>query len=162
MYLPFHVVRFVLIKYLMLKSVGKNCFFCIGVKFTERRKTIVIGNNCVVNTNVLLDGRGGQITIGNNVDIAQDVQIWTLDHDPDDDYHRLRGASVTIEDNVWICTRSIILPGVTIGRGAIVACNSVVTKNVPPMAKVGGIPAKVIGQRTSKMLNQINYHPWFT
>ena len=65
-----------------------------------------------------MDGRGGNLTIGNNVDIAREVNIWTMEHDVHDDLHGLKCGEVTIEDHVWIASRVTILPGVTIGQGA--------------------------------------------
>ncbi len=61
-----------------------------------------------------------------------------------------KGAPVEIGEYAWICSRSIILPGIKIGKGAVVASGSIVTKDVPPYAIVGGIPAKIIGQREIK------------
>ncbi|WP_198952521.1 acyltransferase [Mucilaginibacter sp. MD40] len=122
---------------------------------------VSIGNNTIINQKVLLDGRGGKLVIGNNVDIAQETNIWTLEHDVHDDYHVSKGADVIIEDYVWIASRVTILPGVTIGRGAVVASNSVVTKNVEPLTIVGGVPAKLIGQRKSNLLYKLNYRPLF-
>lgn len=141
-----------------LGKLGQNSNF---LRFVELRSAgrIFIGNNTVINQRVLLDGRGGQIKIGNNVDIAQDTKIWTLEHDPHDDYHRTKGGSVIIEDYVWIASGVTILPNVTVGRGAVIATNSVVTRDVPSMAIVGGIPAKNIGQRKSKLLYNLNYSP---
>ena len=55
-----------------------------------------------------------------------------------------------IGDFAWICSRSIILPGIKIGKGAVVASNAVVTKDVPPFAVVGGVPARIIGHREEK------------
>ena len=132
----------------------------MGVEF-RKAKNITIGYNSVINKKVLLDGRGGQLIIGNNVDIAQETNIWTLEHDVHDDYHTDKGGKVTIEDYVWIASRVTILPGVKIGRGAVIAANSVVTKDVRAMAIVGGIPAKIIGERKSKLKYTLNYHPWF-
>ena len=115
----------------------------------------------MVNHNVLLDGRGGLLTLANNVDVAQEVVIWTLGHDVHDDFHRDIVAPVTIENYVWIGHRAIIMPGVTLGRGAVVAAGAVVTKSVPAMSIVAGVPAKVIGQRQSA-LSYIKFHrPWF-
>ena len=113
----------------------------MGLEFRSA-KNISIGNNCVVNKNVLLDGRGGQLIIGNNVDIAQETNIWTLEHDVHSDFHTSFGEDVVIEDYVWIASRCTILPGVRIGKGAVIASNSVVTKDVEPMSIVGGVPAK--------------------
>ncbi len=159
MYVPFHWLRKLIIKS-QFKSVGKQTNFLIGIEY-RKPKNISIGNNSVVNKRVLLDGRGGQLIIGNNVDIAQETNIWTLEHDVHDDFHTDTGADVIIEDYVWIASRVTILPGVKIGKGAVVAANSVVTKDVLPMAIVGGIPAKVLGTRKSKLKYQLNYQPWF-
>ena len=159
MYIPSHGFRKIIIKS-QLKSVGKHTNFLMGLEF-RKPQNISIGNNSVVNKRVLLDGRGGRLIIGNNVDIAQETNIWTLEHDVHDDYHTDTGADVMIEDYVWIASRVTILPGVTIGRGAVVASNAVVTKDVPAMAIVGGIPAKVIGKRKSKLKYTLNYQPIF-
>lgn len=82
------------------------------------------------------------IEIGNNCAISNNVVIM------DSDQHYLNGqkktAPVIIKDNVWICTNAIILCGVTIGEGSVIAAGSVVTKDVPPHTLVAGVPAKVI------------------
>ena len=159
MYIPFHAIRNFFIRQ-TLKSVGKNSSFMMGVEF-RHGENIIIGNNCVVNKKVLLDGRGGKLTIGNNVDIAQETNIWTLEHDVNSDNHSDTGADVVIEDYVWLASRVTVLPGVRIGKGAVVASNSVVTKNVPPMAIVAGIPAKIIGERKSGLKYNLKHAPWF-
>ena len=159
MQVPFYAIRLFFIKKTVAR-VGRGCFFAMGVE-TRRGKNIAIGNHCIINKNVLLDGRGGTLTLGDNVDIAQEVNIWTLSHDPHDDFHTTRGANVRIEDFVWIASRATILPGVRLGRGAVVAAGSIVTKDVPPMSIVAGVPAKVIGQRTSQLSYTLDYRPWF-
>ena len=83
------------------------------------------------------------ITIGKKVAIGDEAVIR------DYDGHEIEGqkdasAPVTIGDHVWIGERATILKGVTIGDGAVVACNAVVTKDVPPNCLVAGVPAKVI------------------
>ena len=90
-----------------------------------------------------------QITIGNNVIIAKDVVIMDSDaHEiAYDGYQMSKG--VCIEDNVWIGTRAMILKGVTIGEGAIIAAGAVVTRNVPPHCMAAGVPAKVIRTNVS-------------
>jgi acetyltransferase-like isoleucine patch superfamily enzyme len=158
-YLPFYGFRKLFIKQ-MLGNLGKSSHILMGLEL-RKPKNIFIGDHVIINRKVLLDGRGGKLIIGNNVDIAQETNIWTLEHDVHDDFHKDKGADVIIEDYVWIASRCTILPGVTIGRGAVVATNAVVTKDVPPMAIVGGIPARVIGERKSKLQYNLTFSPWF-
>jgi maltose O-acetyltransferase len=144
--------------------IGKSSNVCMGIKIlkSERNKSqIQIGNNCIINPDCLLDGRVGKIIIKDNVDIARGTWIFTLEHDPHSDYHETVSGDVIIEDHVWIASRVTILPGVTIGRGCVVAAGAVVTKDMPEMSIVGGIPAKIIGKRNSKLLYNINYFPPF-
>lgn len=111
---------------------------------------LVIGNGCSIGPKVLLDARKG-LKIGKSVTIAYDAIIWTLHHDMNASDFRTIGANTTIDDYAWICSRSIILPGVHIGEGAVVASGAVVTKDVPPYTVVGGIPAKKIGERNQNL-----------
>jgi len=160
MYIPFHAFRIFFIRK-TINSLGKNSSFLMGVEF-RKGKNISIGNNSIINKRVLLDGRGGKLIIGDNVDIGQETNIWTLEHDVHDENHKDIGAGVKIEDHVWIASRVTVLPGVTIGRGAVIASGAVVTKDVPSMAIVGGVPAKVIGMRDIKLnYTLMNYRPWF-
>lgn len=159
MYVPFYSVRHFFIR-LTVKKLGNKTSFLRGVEF-RNGGNISIGSNCVVNSRVLLDGRGGELKIGDNVDIAQETNIWTLEHDVNNDYHASIGGDVTIEDFVWIASRVTILPGVTIHRGAVVAANSVVTRDVPAMSIVAGIPARKIGERKSQLKYTLYYAPWF-
>ncbi len=107
---------------------------------------LVIEQGASIGPKVLLDARKG-LQIGKSVVIAYEAIIWTLHHDYNDVNFKCIGAPVEIGDYAWICSRSIILPGVKIGEGAVVASGAVVTKDVPPYTIVGGVPAKVIGQR---------------
>lgn len=159
MYIPFYSIRNFFIRR-TIKFYGKGTSFHMGVEFRNGRN-IVLGKNCVCNKKVLLDGRGGDIIIGDNVDIAQETNIWTLAHDVNSDYHGNKGGNVIIEDFVWVASRVTILPGVTIGRGAVIASNSVVTKDVPPMEIYAGVPAKKIGIRKSNLKYTLNHAPWF-
>ncbi|OYZ00888.1 MAG: acetyltransferase [Sphingobacteriia bacterium 28-36-52] len=97
-------------------------------------------------------GCSGKITIGNNVMISPRVSIYAENHVFDDANIPMKEqgvtqSAVTIEDDCWIAANSIILAGVTIGKGSVIAAGSVVTKSVPPYSVVAGIPAKVIKQR---------------
>ncbi|MDH7568506.1 MAG: acyltransferase [Armatimonadota bacterium] len=118
---------------------------------------IRIGAHTAIGRRTYLDGRAG-ITIGDNVSISPDVQILTAQHDMDDPDFANVLAPVVIEDYVWIGTRAMILPGVRVGYGAVVAAGAVVTKDVPPMTVVAGVPARPIRQRKPGM----RYHcDWF-
>lgn len=158
MCIPFHCVRLCFLRMFMV--IGKQSSVMSFVE-VRKPKNISIGNHSVINRKVLLDGRGGRLIIKDNVDIAQETNIWTLEHDVNNDFHCSAGADVIIEDYVWIASRATILPGVHIGRGAVVACCSVVTKDVPPMAIVAGVPAKIIGMRKSNLKYTHDYFPWF-
>lgn len=151
-FLPGAFFRFVLLKP-FLKKLGKNVFFARKIDLRSPYR-ISIGSNTSINKKVLLDGRGGNLIIGNDVDIAQEVNIWTLQHDYNDPSYKSVGKDVEICDYVWIASRATILPGVKIGRGAVVASCAVVTKDVPPLSVVAGVPAKVIGERKDCM----SYH----
>jgi acetyltransferase-like isoleucine patch superfamily enzyme len=76
--------------------------------------------------------------------------IWTMHHDYNDLNFKAIGGPVIVEDYAWICSRAIILPGVTIGEGAVIAAGSVVTKDVAAWTVVGGVPAKKISVRERK------------
>lgn len=145
---------------LTLGELGKNCFFLRGLQVTNP-KNVFIGNHVVINKHVMLDGRTAKIVIGDNVDIAQETNIWTLEHDVNDDKHEVKGADVVIEDHVWIASRVTILPGVHIGRGAVIAAGAVVSKDVPALEIWGGVPARKIGVRNNKLEYENNYSPWF-
>jgi len=139
-------------------QIGNTSWLLLGVEI-RNASNVSIGNHCAINTRVLLDGRGGRILIGNNVDIAQESNLWTLQHDPHSDTHDTVGGDIVIEDYVWIAARSTILPGVRVGRGAVVATGSVVTRDVAAMTVVGGVPAKLIGERRSELKYQLEYRP---
>ena len=158
-YVPVVSLRWVLYK-IFLKRLGYKTRISkrVDVRCPYR---IQIGAYSNINKRSLLDGRGGNLVIGNNVDIAQEVNIWTLEHDYNDPNYTAKGEPVVIEDYVWIASRATILPGVHIGRGAVIAAGAVVTKNVPPMTIVGGVPAKVIGKREVEPQYKLGSWGWF-
>ena len=97
-------------------------------------------------------GCSGYIEIGNHVMISPRVSIYAENHVIDDHTSTIKSQGVTrknvkIEDDCWIAANSIILAGVTIGKGSVVAAGSVVTADVPPYSVVGGIPARLIKKR---------------
>lgn len=108
-----------------------------------------IGNRVAINIGCFFD-LNDQIHIGDQVGIGHEVMILTTSHKLGTAIRRngdLLKAPVTIEAGVWIGARSIILPGVTIGRGAVISAGAVVNKDVPPNSLVAGTPAKVIVPR---------------
>ena len=117
------------------------------------RSNIKIGINSVINRNCYLDGRGG-LTIGNNVSVSPEVHFITATHDAQNKNFAYTINSVVVEDFVWVGTRATILPGVTLGKGCVIATGAVVSKNVDPYTIVGGVPAKKIGDRIS----DLDYH----
>lgn len=127
----------------ILKYDKQSCFEC-NIYIADG-KDISIGMTCQINENVYLQGA----IIGNHVMIAPNVAIITKSHS----YQNLHvpmifqeqtyGKSI-IEDDVWIGRNAVIMPGIKIGRGSIVAAGAVVTKNIEPNSIVGGVPAKLI------------------
>ena len=109
---------------------------------------IKIGKNCLISEFTVLRGQGG-ITIGDNVYTSPFVQIVAVNHVYDDPNRPIIEQGITaqgivIEDNAWIGSSAIILDGVRVGKGAVVAAGAVVSKDVPPHTVVAGVPAKVI------------------
>ena len=123
-------------------------------------RNITIGSTTNINPNCMFDSRGGKIVIGNYVDISPEVNIWTLEHDPQSSNFETKGGDVIVEDYVWIGNRVIILPNIKIGKGAVVATGAVVTKDVEPFTIVGGVPAKKIGDRNKEQYPRKPYKPF--
>jgi len=97
----------------------------------------------------------GRLRIGSHVHVGQDVLILTTNHKYEGasclPYDRERiSKDVVIGDSVWICDRVVITPGVEIGEGAVLGAGSVVSRDVPPLAVVGGTPAQVIRHRDAE------------
>jgi len=121
---------------------------------------IKISHNTTINKYVYIDGRG-KLSIGENVSISPYVKIITASHDVNSATFEYIIKSTLICDYVWIGTEAIILPGVTIGKGAVIAAGSVVTKDVQPFDIVAGNPAKVIKQRNKNLNYNTYWRPYF-
>jgi len=139
-------------------KIGKGSTIHMMARIYDPRH-IKIGKDTIIGEKASLDGRKqlvnskGGLEIGNHVDIASEVMIWTSEHDVHDPQMKAIEEKVIVEDYVFIGPRSIILPGVKIEKGAVIAAGSIVTKNVEPMAIMAGTPAKKIGVRKVKELN---------
>jgi maltose O-acetyltransferase len=130
-------------------KIGQGVLFYHGFEIYHPWK-VHIGGNCSLGFHVVIDGRGG-LSIGSNCNISSDVAIWTAEHDIQSPDFRYVAEPVTIGDYAWISHRAIILPGITIGPGAVVAAGAVVTKDVAPYTIVAGVPATKIGDRNRNL-----------
>lgn len=152
----------VFFKYRRVKiKVGESSRFKYLRSYFTNSENITFGNNVYVGPGANFDGIGG-LTINDNVIIAPEVTIMTRNHYFDGDDlrslpfdNRVIIKSVKIEKNVWIGRQVIILPGITIGEGAVIAAGSVVTKNVAPLTVVGGNPAKELKKRNSAIYEKL-------
>lgn len=144
-YLPSHSLRNAIWRAYGL-SLGRGSTLHTGVRVYDPRH-ISIGDGTIIGYGTFIDGRD-RVTIGDHTDIASQVMIYNEEHDLASPEFEAKGDTVTIGHYVFIGPRAIILPGVTIGDGAVVGAGAVVTKDVEPFTIVGGVPAKLIKQRT--------------
>lgn len=141
-------IRYILCKRIF-KAVGHNVNIEHGA-FFGKGEDIEIGDNSGIGINCRVSG---PLKIGKNVMMGPEVMIYTSNHVIEDINKPMitQGETekklVEIEDDVWIGSRAIILPGISIATGAVVAAGAVVTKDVPAYAIVGGNPAKIIKYR---------------
>lgn len=132
--------------------IGKDCIIDIPSK-------VEIGNDVSIGPRAVIYAVFKKVIFGNHVLLGPNVTLVNGDHG----FRRIgvpiiknhlkeanEDAEIIIEDDVWIGANVTILKGVTIGRGSVVAAGAVVVKSMPPYSIVGGVPAKVIGQRFSK------------
>lgn len=146
---PIHMVRRFFYRLFGVR-LGKHSTIHMFTKFYEP-SGVAIGEDSVIGDLVVLDGRA-PLCIGNHVDIASRAQLYNAHHNVQSEEFEFTSAPITIEDYVFIGPNAIILPGVMVGKGAVVAAGAVVTKDVPAMTVVGGVPAKHIVDRKVKEL----------
>lgn len=140
--------------------IGKGSTLHMGAKFYQP-SGITIGQDTIIGEGVVLDGRA-RLVIGNHVDFASEVMVYNAEHDLASESFAAKTAEVVIDDYVFVGPRAIILPGVHIGKGAVVAAGAVVTKDVVPGTLVGGVPAKEIAKRPLQDLHyRLGRAAWF-
>ena len=131
--------------------LGNNCYVCSGAMLLAYGGEITLGDFCSINPYTVLYGHGG-LQIGEGVRIAAHCLIIPANHNIDDPSIPVRKSGLTkkgirIGNDVWIGARCVILDGVTIGEGAVIAAGAVVNRDVEPFMIVGGVPAKPIRSR---------------
>ena len=153
---PSHTVRQAVLK-LWGAKIGKRVGIFMGTSVLGIHE-LEIGDNSTVGWRCLLDARGG-LVIGSNVVVASDVQFLAGHHLPNSDDFGYIIQPTVVEDFVWIASRSTVLEGLTIGRGAVVAAGSLVRTTIPPMTIVAGIPAKAVRERHSELNYVTTFRP---
>ena len=146
--LPF-IMRYPLYKF-MFNKLGSNVHIDFKTYFRYPSQ-ISIGSNVSINRGCSFYAgykiKEAKIILKDNIAIGPEVTFFAAGHDSNDINLKDTGAPITIESFVWIGGKSIILQGITIGEGAVIAAGSIVTKDVEPYTIVGGNPAKFIKKR---------------
>lgn len=158
--IPSHTIRLLLYRTLFGVSIGPRSSVHMRCRFYDP-SSVTIGRNSIINRGVLLDGRY-PLTIGNNVSVSEEVMFLALEHDLDSPTFDNRGAPIVVKDRVFVGTRALILPGVTIGEGAVVAAGAVVTRDVEPYTIVTGVPARFLRQRSRNLEYKLDYRKLFS
>lgn len=159
--IPSHSIRNFLYKNVFGVQMGDKSIIYFGAEI-RAHANLYIGKRSIIGDRAILDARN-IIIIGNNVNLSSNVSIWTEQHDHRDPLFHCNSSPdfrVRIDDRAWIGPNSIILHGVHIGEGAVVATGAVVTKDVLPYCIVAGIPAKKIGERTKHLIYQLGDEPF--
>lgn len=138
-------------------KMGKNVVLHFK---TEIRSpyNLILGKGTIVGDNAVLDARMG-LELGDNVNLSSNVSIWTLQHDhrdPNFACSQKKKMSVVIGNRAWLGCNVIVLPGVTIGEGAVCCAGCVVTHDVEPYSVVAGIPAKKVGERPKTLIYEFD------
>lgn len=146
---PSHSFRMTVYRHVFCIEVGVGSSIHRGARWYSA-SGVRIGAFSTVGNDAFLDGRYG-IEFGDNVTLGGDVSVFTAEHDPMNSGFAVSGAPVRIGSYAYIATRAIILPGVSVGEGAVVAAGAVVVKDVAPYTIVGGVPAREIGERSREL-----------
>lgn len=132
--------------------IGRNCSILRGVTLVAKGARLEIGDGSFIGPWSSVVAVSG-VVMGRDCLVAERVTIRDQDHALHADRNvpiarsGMVSAPIALGDGVWLAAGSIVLKGVCVGQGAVVAANAVVTRDVPDFAIVGGVPAAVIGQR---------------
>jgi len=150
-HIPSYTLRRAWYRRILGWRIGSDVFILMGqyVQMAGARSSgrkVSIGNGTVINQGCLLYTTGG-LVIGEHVSISAGTWLVTGSHDINDPLFPAYYKPIIIGDSVWIGMRATVLPGVTIGEGAVIMAGAMVTRDVPPYAIAGGVPARVVKQR---------------
>ena len=145
--IPSRFIRIYFYHLLSGNKISRKASIGLNVMFLDIRK-IEIGERTNVNFGSLIDGRGEGIKISHDVDIAPQVNIWSLEHDPVSANHESRSSKVIIGHHVWIANRAIILPNTVVESGAVIGAGAVVKGLIKKNTLNVGNPARVNKSRS--------------
>jgi acetyltransferase-like isoleucine patch superfamily enzyme len=157
-----------------LVAARMHAYAILGVQFDELDSANIslgvemwagcnlsMGRRSTIGQRCYIDARAG-IRVEPDVSISREVSVLTAAHEPDSPNFGTSLAPVSFEPRCWIATRAVVLPGVTVGEGAVVAAGAVVTSDVDPYTVVGGVPAKVLGKRREPLSYELDFRPsWY-
>ena len=130
-------------------EIAKGACIHKGAEIRDGYK-ICIGPRTIVGDDCILDGRG-TLVIGNDVNISSRASIYTAQHQINSPDFSGEFKGVTIGHHAWISANTVVLPGVSVGEGAVLAAGGIATKNLDPFNVYGGVPAKKIGERNREL-----------
>lgn len=165
-HIPFHSIRLAWYRHMLGWRIGPRATILMGqhvqmagVRSSGRK--VSIGKGSVINHGCLLYTTGG-LVIGDNVSISAGAWLVTGTHDMNDLHFPDKYLPINIGNYAWIGVRATILAGVTIGEGAVIMAGAVVTRDVPPYTVVGGVPARIVRQRTQPDISyELDFRPLF-
>lgn len=134
--------------------IDPSAFFSDARMISGQLKTLRVGEHSFLGRAEL--AVHAPLMIGRCVCINDGAKLLTATHDVSDPCWATVAKAIVIEDYVWIATNAIILPGVTLGRGAVVGAGAVVSKDVPPLGIVAGNPAQLLGK---SRVSSLDYWP---
>lgn len=156
---PGHGLRLWVLRRLCGWSVGAGTVVERAIAVTTRGG-VRIGDGCIVNRGVTLDGRGG-LEVGDLVNISAEALLLTADHDVDSPSFQWRPRPVSVGSRAWIATRALVLPGSSVGEGAVVSAGAVVVGDVAPFTVVAGVPARPVRERPPDAQRSLpSYRRW--
>ena len=158
-HVPSHAVRLWWLRHVCGMRIGRYSSIHRRCRMYHPHR-IAIGHHSIINYGVLLDGRRG-LAIGDNVSISEGTVILTLGHDIDSPDLAPIGSAVSIGDRVFVGGYARILPGVTIGEGAVIAAGAVVVRDVLPYTVVAGVPAQFVRERSRGLDYQLCHRKRF-